>query len=135
MLGAPWRWLLLAAVVLGLALASAILFYFDPSDYGFYPICLFHRATGLLCPGCGSLRALHQLLHGNVTAAFRFNPVLMLSLPVLMCCLGVYGVRTMQGESTRLSLPAKWVWLIVGMVMAISVWRNLPGSPLALLPQ
>src|SRR2546421_11472933 len=60
-------------VCAGLALVgAAVLFWFEPTQHAFYPICAFHRTTGLLCPGCGSLRALHQLLHGQVAAAFHF---------------------------------------------------------------
>ena len=61
------------------ALAAGVLFCFDPNRYPFYPLCFFHRATGLLCPGCGSLRALHQLLHGNLATAFHFNALLVSS--------------------------------------------------------
>jgi hypothetical protein len=64
-------------------LAGVVLFCFDPSRSAFYPVCLFHKTTGLLCPGCGSLRALHELLHGHLATAWRFNPLLVGSLPVL----------------------------------------------------
>ncbi|MCX6913024.1 MAG: DUF2752 domain-containing protein, partial [Verrucomicrobia bacterium] len=66
------------------AAVGLVLFCFDPRQYHFYPICFFHKATGLLCPGCGALRATHQLLHGHLAAAFRFNPMLVASLPFLL---------------------------------------------------
>ncbi len=53
-------------VAILMALAGIVLFCFDPERCGFYPICIFHQSTGLLCPGCGSLRAMHQLLHGHL---------------------------------------------------------------------
>ena len=61
-----------AFALLGLA---AVLFFFNPAQSGFYPFCVFHRTTGLLCPGCGSLRALHQLLHQRIctSAVWRQN--------------------------------------------------------------
>src|ERR1700730_11233149 len=61
--------------------SGVVLFCFNPSEYRFYPVCLFHSYTGLLCPGCGSLRALHQLVHGHVIAALRFNILLISALP------------------------------------------------------
>jgi hypothetical protein len=42
------------------------------------PPCLFHLATGFPCPGCGSTRAMLQLLQGHVTAALAFNPLMTL---------------------------------------------------------
>jgi hypothetical protein len=77
---------------------------------------------------------MHQLLHGHVSAAFHFNPLLILSLPLFLGLGAVYAVRKIRNAPTRIALPAKCVWLIVGIVLAISVWRNLPGTPFAMLP-
>lgn len=64
------------------AFAAAVLFLFDPGHWAFYPGCVFYRTTGLLCPGCGSLRACHQLLHGHFAAALHCNPLLIVSFVV-----------------------------------------------------
>lgn len=65
-------WLFGAAAAIGIAIVYA----FDPTKSWFYPPCPFHALTGLQCPGCGGTRALHALLHGDVGAAVRFNPLL-----------------------------------------------------------
>ncbi|MGH9578069.1 MAG: DUF2752 domain-containing protein, partial [Terriglobales bacterium] len=64
-----------------IAFGAAILYRWNPATAGFYPICPFLSLTGWYCPGCGSLRALHQLLHGNLGAAFDLNPLLVVALP------------------------------------------------------
>jgi hypothetical protein len=132
--GVRQLWILAVAGSVGFALVAAVLFCFDPSNYRFYPICLFYKTTGLLCPGCGCLRAMHQLLHGHVSAAFHFNPLLVLSLPFLLWFATVYAIRTIRNEPVRKTLSGKWVWLIMGIGLAVSIWRNLPGSPFAMLP-
>ena len=38
--------------------------------------CLFHAATGLLCPGCGTTRSLTALIQGDLAAAFAFNQLI-----------------------------------------------------------
>ena len=53
---------ILGATALGLA---ALVFFFNPATHHFYPVCQFHRLTGLNCPGCGMTRALFALLHGK----------------------------------------------------------------------
>jgi hypothetical protein len=68
---------LASVLTIGLAVAT-VLFFCDPAQVPIYPVCLFHRVTGLDCPGCGSLRALHELLHGNLAAAVHFNAFLVL---------------------------------------------------------
>jgi hypothetical protein len=71
------------ALILGTAaLAAAVLFFFDPATAGFYPPCLFRTFLGVQCPGCGSLRAVHQLLHGNFSEAWALNQPLLIALPL-----------------------------------------------------
>lgn len=38
-----------------------------------YP-CLFHRLSGLYCPGCGGTRAVEALLQGNLLSCFLYHP-------------------------------------------------------------
>ncbi|HQQ77691.1 MAG TPA: DUF2752 domain-containing protein [Thermoanaerobaculia bacterium] len=64
------------------AIAAAVLFFFDPATTRFYPPCLFKTVLGTQCPGCGSLRAAHQLLHGNLEEAWRLNKPLLIALPL-----------------------------------------------------
>ncbi len=121
---------LLAIAGLG---AAAVLFQFDPSHSAFYPTCQFHRLTGLECPGCGSLRAMHQLLHGRLAAAFHFNALLVVSLPLLAW----WGTRAALGVWNGRPLPQGirpvWLWGALAVVVAFGVLRNLPLTQLAWL--
>ena len=40
--------------------------------------------TGLDCPGCGSQRALHYFLQGDIKTSFTQNPLLFLMLPYII---------------------------------------------------
>jgi len=124
---------LLALPVLLAAAAGIVLFCFDPRHYHFYPICFFHQTTGLLCPGCGALRALHQLLHGHLAAAFRFNPMLVVALPAFFWLGARYCLRKAANRPTALALRPLWLWLMLTAVLVVSVLRNLPGPLFALL--
>src|SRR5262245_36358819 len=81
-LGAPTNRRPAFVALLAILGSAAVLFWFNPAQSGFYPTCYFHSWTGLLCPGCGSLRAMHQLLHGDIVAAMHFNVLFVLSLPI-----------------------------------------------------
>ena len=109
------------------------LFSFNPVQFGFYPTCQFYHVTGLLCPGCGSLRAWHQLLHGHLLAALHFNPLAVLALPI-----GVWWLtRKMLTAVPTWSFARKPVWLWTGasLLILFSILRNLPiGRTLWLAP-
>ena len=119
--------------VLLAALGGLVLFCFDPRQYHFYPVCLFHKTTGLLCPGCGGLRGLHQLLHGHLAAAFRFNPMLVVSLPFLFWFGAGFARQQAGDQPLSLGLRPAWLWLMLTAVLVVSVLRNLPGTPFAML--
>ncbi|NLZ94439.1 MAG: DUF2752 domain-containing protein [Bacteroidales bacterium] len=78
----------MTVATLFVATALFIFFYIDPNIYPFFPKCPFLILTGFECPGCGSQRAIHQLLHLNILGAFRQNPLIVLYLPYVG--LGVY---------------------------------------------
>ncbi|HXG48326.1 MAG TPA: DUF2752 domain-containing protein, partial [Methylomirabilota bacterium] len=71
----------LVALALG-ASALVVLYSVPPQQSSLYPRCLLHQWTGWQCPGCGGLRAAHELLHGRVLQAFHLNALCVLALPI-----------------------------------------------------
>jgi Protein of unknown function (DUF2752) len=120
----------LGAVMLLGAGVAALLFFFNPAEHGFFPRCYFRAFTGWDCPGCGGLRAAHQLLHGEVRAAFTLNPLLVLALPLL----GYFAVRFLLARFLGRQLPqpfrsGHWIWVAAVVVVAFGVARNFPWWP------
>lgn len=64
-----------------------ILYEYNPSTSGFYPPCPTKYLLGVECPGCGSLRASHALLHGRIAEAWHLNPMLLLAIPFILLLL------------------------------------------------
>jgi hypothetical protein len=97
--------------------------------------CPFRTFTGWDCPLCGGTRMGGALLHGDLTAAFAFNPVALVGLVVL----GAVGslwlvelaggprVRGPEGLRRRLATvrPNQWVVLGVAAAVVYTVVRNL----------
>ena len=118
----------LAAVgLISLAAAGAILFFFDPARYAFYPNCFLRSITGLNCPGCGSLRAIHALLHGDIIAAARLNLLLVLAVLVGLWFATKKGVAWLRGASVSFDVDRAWLWSFVILAAVFTVVRNLPG--------
>jgi hypothetical protein len=77
----------------------------DPSTSSFAPPCLFTALFGVHCPGCGSLRALHALAHGDLMAALGFNAPLVIALPVAALLLLLPFLRKSSSSSFSSSSP------------------------------
>ncbi len=54
----------------------SLYFLFNPSTSIFFPKCPFHTITGLYCPGCGSQRAIHDMMHLNIFEAINHNALM-----------------------------------------------------------
>ena len=120
---------LLLPGILGLMLVAAlvVLHQFDPAHSGFYPGCTFHRLTGLNCPGCGGLRATHQLLHGRILTALHHNALVVLGAPVVLGWGGLWAWRRWRGIPPKLrGFPTAWLWILFGGLLLFTVLRNLP---------
>ena len=113
-----------------LAAGAIVLFVLEPGKSPFLPGCPFRALTGFTCPGCGTTRALHHLLHGNLLAAFQLNPLLILSLPFLLYALLRYTNTVLRGQPiNRNSLAAKYIWALFGIVLFFWIFRNTPVYP------
>ncbi|MDR1340336.1 MAG: DUF2752 domain-containing protein [Prevotellaceae bacterium] len=104
-----------------------VLFFVNPEHTVWLPKCLFHQLTGLQCPACGTQRAMHQLLHLNVVAAFRCNPFLLVSLPYISAL--VFFRRFYSGgklqQLRRLCFSTATVNIYLILLVLWCVVRNL----------
>jgi len=119
----------MAAWLLAVGLGLAVVHGYAPDTHGFYPRCEMFAWSGLHCPGCGSLRAIHHLTHGRWLAALGANAMLVAGLAGGM----VWGIarwwrgRAFEWESS-LGRPGV-VWLAVIALLSFTVLRNLPWVP------
>src|SRR6266540_641485 len=120
-----------AALVWATLAATAIyLFIFEPGKSGFFLVCPFRALTGFTCPGCGSTRGLHRLLHGDIVSALEFNPLMVLSLPFLLYALVRYTAAAVSGRPLqRHNVDAKYIWMLFGVIMAFWIFRNTRFYP------
>jgi len=118
-------------VIWALLIAGATyLFIFEPGKTGFFPPCMFRLITGFTCPGCGSTRAVHQILHGHFIAAFELNPLFLVSIPFLLYALLRYSVIVMRGEiPNRNSLQPPYLYALFVIVVSFWIFRNTPFYP------
>jgi len=114
-------------VLAGAVAALTYLGVVDPHAPGHYPPCPFLWLTGLYCPGCGALRALHDLAHLDVVGAWGMNPLALLALPILGFSWVAWLRRAALGRERVWVAPARVIWILFAAVVVFGVARNLPA--------
>jgi hypothetical protein len=141
--------------IVGVGLIGATLYIgaVDPNTPGHYPMCPLKAITGLDCPGCGGLRAVHSLVHGDLAGALNHNLLaVLLFIPAIAIWWALWFRREWLEASPSGTSPhsgdtqaggavvaaAPWLnpsltrrlWLSAFVVIGIfTVIRNIPGVP------
>ena len=118
-----------AAVIAGLA----YLYTFDPNQPGHYPSCPTRAMFGVDCPGCGTARALHALLHGDLARAIDHNLLLIAALPLIIAMTGYWAWGRFVGPVPSRRMPSGLAWGFFAVAVVFAVLRNLPWAPLTYL--
>ncbi|WP_405206072.1 DUF2752 domain-containing protein [Aquimarina sp. LLG6339-5] len=124
----------------GYLLALVPIFFFiryyylnDPGSStgeGFFPSCPFHLLTGYHCPGCGSQRAIHDLLNGRILQALQHNLLFVILAIVLFIKLYNYTAKRFLNKKLKDWTYNKYFTYII-LITIISYWilRNISSAP------
>ena len=97
--------------------------------------CVFHKLTGLYCPGCGAGRALSALLHLHLVDAIDYNVFFVMALPLAAYyLLKKYIVLVFHRDPLPIFSTSLRTYNIV-MLVILGFWilRNIPVFPFTLL--
>jgi len=121
----------LLVVIVGLAV---LFFILDPAKHTIFPRCPFNVITGYYCPGCGSQRAIHSLLHLNFAGVAGNN---LLFLPALLLVayhyMHPYLNRFLGWKLPNIFYFKITPWVILGVIVLFWILRNLPYYPFSVL--
>lgn len=113
------------AVIVLLAILAVVYFFFDPLEARWMPKCIWKMATGTECPGCGSQRMAHALMHGDVGVAWKANAYAMCMLPVIGVLLWLEVSRERHPRFYRCVHSPVMIWTLGLSVLFWWVMRNL----------
>jgi hypothetical protein len=120
-----------AAVAACAAGACAVIAWANPTEPGnILPACPTKFLFGITCPGCGSMRMVYSLLHGDLAAAAHYNAVSLVVLPLLLLALVTWTAGRWRGRPVR--SWQSWRWTPAVFAVVFSVWfvvRNIPVEP------
>ncbi len=111
-------------------------FYFtiNPNEVDFMLKCPLYSTTGVYCPGCGSQRALHHLLHGNLIKAAHNNILFLIGLLSAIYHYIIPSINKHFNKSFK-SIFNKNKNLLFILILIILFWilRNIPYYPFTIL--
>lgn len=115
-----------AISIICLAIALAVAYYFfDPVEVSWMPRCIWKVATGTDCPGCGSQRMAHSLMHGDFNGAWHANAYALCMIPLIGFLIWLEFIREKYpGLYRRVHSPFV-IWTLVVSVFAWWILRNL----------
>lgn len=121
-----------AALAVG---ACSVIWLADPTTPGgLLPPCPTKVLLGIDCPGCGSLRMLYSLMHGDLLGALRFNALGVVAVALLLVAFVTWSYGTVTGRMVR--GWQHWRWAPAVALAVTVVWfvvRNLGFGPFAAL--
>jgi uncharacterized protein DUF2752 len=117
----------------GGAAAAVVLFAFDPATSAIFPSCPLRVWTGWLCPLCGTLRALHALVHGSLVGALHANAF----TTTAVLCAGIASLHdgARPGASSWVATMRRAAFSAAGIaiLLAFGALRNIPAMPFSWL--
>lgn len=118
-----FKWPLIA--LLGIILA-VVYYLIDPAVNQFFPKCPFYWLTGYKCPGCGSQRAVHYILNGELKNAFMANPLLISAFPYILLgfAFDYTSLKTRYPVMRNFLFGKKAIIITIIIVVAYWILRN-----------
>ncbi|NEV93196.1 DUF2752 domain-containing protein [Psychroflexus sp. YR1-1] len=109
-------------------------FFINPVTFAYTPQCPFHSLTGLHCPGCGSQRAFHEILHGNIWGGLQHNFLILLAVFVIGYKVYRAYLYKPKSKTTQSLLHHNAApWIILALVLGFWILRNIPLEPFLIL--
>ena len=85
--------------------------------------CVISGVTGFPCPGCGMTRAWISFIKGDFLKAFKYNPLFLLTLLIVVTYLVAYV------KEIRLKSLNKIVFTIIGLFLIVYIIRMVLYFP------
>jgi Protein of unknown function (DUF2752) len=123
------------AVAAAAGAVCAFVWWADPTTPGgVIPVCPTKLLFGIDCPGCGTMRMLYSMLHGDLHGAVRFNALAVAALVLLVWTYAVWAYGRVAGRQIRNWQHRRWAAPVT--LLAVTAWfvmRNLPFAPFTAL--
>lgn len=126
----------IGATVLLFAIFIIYFYQNNPSDEGSsFLRCPSNLLFNINCPGCGTQRAIHHILHLEMIDALRFNALFVLSSPIILAVILIMIYNFIFNKSVQIPIISnKYILIsILIIIIGFGVLRNISIYPFTLL--
>ncbi len=88
--------------------------------------CIYRELFNIYCAGCGSTRMIKAIIHLNFYQAFRYNPLIFITL-VLFIPYFIYRMYVYIRYGKFRILSVKIFIIFAGILIVYMLVRNIPG--------
>lgn len=100
------------------------LFLYLNKQFSFFIPCIFHKLTGLYCPGCGITRMIISIINLNFKKAFEYNQLAFILSPFIMIYAVIYYYNWIQNKQYKINEKIWYALIIISIIFMIL--RNIP---------
>ena len=115
--------------IIGFFILGGGIYYFYQNDPAqsetVFILCVTKNISGIDCPGCGSQRAFHELLHGNFIKAAKLNLTIYFFTPLMLFLFLKTVLKPFRIDLPDLLITTKRLMLILFFLLLFTVLRNL----------
>jgi uncharacterized membrane protein (DUF485 family) len=111
-------------------------FYFtiNPNEVDFMLKCPLYSTTGVYCPGCGSQRAAHHLLHFDILKAAQNNILFLIAIIGVLYHYSIPLLNSYFHKNYKSIFDnTRNLWIALVLIVIFWVLRNIPYYPFTLL--
>ncbi len=123
-----FKWIIALVIVIAIALTYR---NHNPLESNYFPKCPVYSTTGIKCPGCGSQRAAHHLLNGQVANAFEENPLLILAIPYILFGMVIDSTKESSDNLLKwrkILFGQKAIYVVLFIIVIFCISRNIDFS-------
>ena len=111
-----------------IVISALVLYKYINTKFGIAIDCPIHKITKLYCPGCGITRMLFAILNLNFYQAFRYNPLLFITIPFWLFYILDFIISYIKGKKSFFNkhITNKF-WLGLAIIFIVFGFiRNIP---------
>ena len=115
-----WIFVVIILVIVG------YYYFLNPYEQkDFFISCPFYKITGYQCPGCGSQRAFHELLHFHFLEALKQNALFLLAIPYFLIVFYTSFNKEKHQKLRQFLLGDKTLLILLIFIILFGIIRNL----------